>query len=120
VAELNQRLSDNKVTVKQFRPNFDVSNALAPFDEDDWVDIFIGDAIFRNIKPCERCVMTLIDPETGISDAEKEPLVTLRSYRLLEPEFGLAPCMGINLVLLQPGTVRVGDKVFVTRRSSGE
>jgi len=119
VTELNQRLSDNKVTVKQFRPNIAISNALAPFDEDDWVDIFIGDAIFRNIKPCDRCIMTLIDPETGISNAEKEPLVTLRSYRLLEPELGQAPCMGINLVVLQPGTVRLGDKVFVTRRSSG-
>lgn len=117
--DLNQKLVDHKVTIRQFRPNFAVSNVAVPFDEDDWYDIFIGDAIFRNLKPCDRCVMTLIDPETGISHPEKEPLVTLRSYRMLGPEFGVAPCLGINLVTLQPGTVRLGDKVYVTRKPYG-
>lgn len=117
VAELNQRLGDNKVTITQFRPNFAVSNVLVPFEEDNWEDIFIGDAIFRNIKPCDRCQMTTIDPETGTMSAEKEPVVTLKSYRLVEPELQ-SPCMGINLVTLQPGAVRVGDKVYVTRRPS--
>lgn len=55
VEELNTRI-DKAVTALQFRPNFVVKGPEA-FEEDKWKWVKIGDdVIFRNVKPCTRCV----------------------------------------------------------------
>jgi len=114
VQELNSRLQTGKVAeMERFRPNLVVSGCRA-FDEDSWNEITIGSAVFYNIKPCQRCVLTTVDTKTGEKDADKEPLKTLRSYRLLEAEFEKSPCFGINLVTVEEGRVSVGDDVWVT------
>lgn len=115
VDELSQRL-ENKISVRAFRPNFVVSTDNPPFSEDDWLEISIGEAVFTNIKACQRCNMITVDPDTGVADYKKEPLATLRRYRLTEPEYGQSPCIGINLVLAKDGKVKVGDEIYVTKR----
>jgi uncharacterized protein len=75
--DLNSRLN-NKISMNRFRTNF-VFSGGNPFDEDKWKIIQIGNIFFYPVKPCSRCVVTTIDPATGIK--ENEPLTTLSSFR---------------------------------------
>ncbi|KAG4079961.1 hypothetical protein HA402_006273 [Bradysia odoriphaga] len=110
LAELNSRL-DEKVTAVQFRPNFVVKGPVA-FEEDLWKWVRIGEnVVFRNVKPCTRCIFTNIDPETAARHKEQEPLKTLREYRIIrenEP-----PAFGIHIAAVKFGSVAVGDSVYV-------
>jgi len=91
----------------RFRPNFVVAGAEA-WAEDDWRRVRIGDATFRAVKGCARCVLTTIDPETGLR--EKEPIASLARIRRWDG----ATWFGVNLVPDTPGvTIRVGDEVEV-------
>ena len=76
--ELNRRLTV-PLPMNRFRPNIVVSDA-APFDEDGWQRIAIGDGCFRAIKACERCVITTVDQATGTFSGP-EPLATLAKFR---------------------------------------
>ncbi|MFW2371494.1 MAG: MOSC domain-containing protein [Gammaproteobacteria bacterium] len=75
--DLNRRL-DTPVSMSRFRPNLVISGSEA-FEEDQWKHIRIGDMTFRLVKPCSRCVIPSIDPDTG--EKGKEPLYTLSQYR---------------------------------------
>lgn len=79
VADLNTRLDDS-VVPHVFRPNFVVRGADA-YDEDNWDWVKVGQVIFRNVKPCTRCIFTTVDPETGIKNPKVEPLTTLKGYK---------------------------------------
>ncbi|XP_015185949.1 PREDICTED: mitochondrial amidoxime reducing component 2-like [Polistes dominula] len=117
IMDLCSRLEE-PVTTSNFRPNFVVKGANA-YEEHNWDWIKIGDIVFRNVKPCTRCIFTTIDPETGVKNPKVEPLKTLKSYRqIMDPEIrpytGDAPVMGIHLALRGPnGTIRLGDPVYV-------
>jgi uncharacterized protein YcbX len=76
IADLNSRLSE-PVSPLHFRPNFLVKGAEA-LEEDNWDWIKIGQVVFRNIKPCTRCIFTTVDPETGVKSPSIEPLKTLK------------------------------------------
>ncbi|XP_057318668.1 mitochondrial amidoxime-reducing component 1-like [Microplitis mediator] len=114
--ELNKKL-DNKISSLQFRPNIVVSGTDA-FAEDDWEWIKIGESvILRNVKPCPRCTMTRVNPETGEAD-KQEPLKTLKTFReQTDPQRvlvdGKAPVLGIYCGLYAMGDVKVGDDVFL-------
>ncbi|KAI4472803.1 hypothetical protein M0804_015603, partial [Polistes exclamans] len=117
VTDLNSRLEES-ITSSYFRPNFVVKNANV-YEEDSWDWIKIGDVVFRNVRPCTRCNLTTIDPETGTKSLKVEPLKTLKSYRqIVDPKIrsfiGEAPVMGIHLALRGPsGVIRIGDPVYV-------
>lgn len=113
VDDLNTRL-DNSVTAHNFRPNIVVDDPnLKPYVEDNWDWIKIGNVIFRNVKECTRCIMTTIDPETGLRSSNREPLKTLEKYRRSNgPENG--PIMGINLEVTKHGFISVGDSVMIS------
>ena len=68
------------LSMARFRPNL-VINGAPPYAEDRWTRIRIGDAVLRIVKPCERCVFTTVDPETGSRGLDQEPLRTLAAYR---------------------------------------
>ena len=78
LAELNRRLTV-PVPMNRFRPSIVVRDA-APFDEDGWQRIAIGDAVFSAVKACQRCVTTTIDQVTG-TPSGPEPLATLAKFR---------------------------------------
>jgi uncharacterized protein YcbX len=101
LADLNTRLRQ-PVPMTRFRPNL-VVDGCGPFEEDRWARFRLGDVTFRGVKPCGRCVVVTIDPETA--QMNKEPLATLASYRRV----GNSVNFGVNLTHEGRGTVRVGD-----------
>lgn len=108
VADLSDRVGE-PMAVERFRPNL-LIDGDEPFIEDRMACFRIGDVRFHGVKPCERCVVTTIDPDTLASG--KEPLKTLAKYRR-GAEGGVL--FGMNLVHDGTGSVRVGD-VVVTER----
>lgn len=106
--DLNSRL-DTPIGVERFRPNVYVEGP-APFAEDEWLEIRIGDCGFRVVKPCPRCTVTTIDPATGVRG--KEPLQTLAGYRRTEG----GVMFGQNVIHDGGGEIRVGDPVEVLSR----
>ncbi|AMC33427.1 MOSC domain-containing protein [Janthinobacterium sp. B9-8] len=79
LGDLSERVG-RSLSMQRFRPNLIVRGGAA-FAEDGWKKIRIGEVIFNFIKPCERCVFTTIDPETGEKSSDQEPLRTLVKYR---------------------------------------
>lgn len=76
--DLNRRMP-RPLSMERFRPNL-VVEGCAPYAEDGWKRIRIGRLIFRVVKPCSRCVIPTVNPETGARDGN-EPLKTLMRYR---------------------------------------
>jgi uncharacterized protein len=107
--DLNARLATKghpPLPMNRFRPNLVVSGA-APYAEDAWGEIRVGGAVMRAAKPCGRCEVTTTDQSTG-EVLGPEPLLTLGTYRASD-KFGVM--FGVNLVSIQAGDVRVGDRV---------
>ena len=101
------RPDEGPLDIRRFRPNLVVRGA-APFAEDGWTRIRIGEATFRVVKGCDRCVLTTLDPETG--EKQMEPITTLARHRRWDGKTWFAA----NLVPDTPGAVlRVGDEVEV-------
>ena len=108
MADLNNRLAV-QVRVDRFRPNIYVECSEA-YAEDTWEKLRIGDCGFRVVKPCPRCSVTTVDPETGVRG--EEPLRTLARYR----NRGGGIMFGQNLIHENQGEIRVGDRVEVVSR----
>src|SRR5690606_24607565 len=92
----------------RFRPSLVVAGA-APYAEDRWKRIRIGDIEFRVVKPCSRCIIPTIDPLTGERAADREPLASLMTYR--KAEGGVF--FGQNLIAEGTGKLAVGMAVEV-------
>lgn len=92
----------------RFRPNLVIEGSEA-FAEDNWKRVRIGDVEFRVVKPCARCILTTIDPQTGERSADREPLATLQKYRAREE----GAMFGQNLVNDSNGRLQVGMSVTV-------
>lgn len=107
--ELNTRL-DEPIPMARFRPNIVLAGA-APWSEDNWRSLVIGDVTVDAVKPCARCVVTTTDQRTGERHAHQEPLRTLATYRNQRP-FGAI--FGQNLVPRGSGTMAVGDRADVS------
>jgi uncharacterized protein len=105
LADLNSKLR-TPVTMTRFRPNL-VIDADSAFVEDSWRYIKVGQAELEVAWPSTRCVLTTVDPATGIKDGGGEPLKTLRSYR----RSSAGVMFGQNLLPRRCGRVRVGDAV---------
>ncbi|MFI9780623.1 MOSC domain-containing protein [Streptomyces sp. NPDC051956] len=97
---------EGPLPMNRFRPNV-VVDGTAPWAEDDWSRISIGDVTFRITKKSGRCVVTTTNQST--SERGKEPLRTLARHR----RFGDQLCFGTNLVPETTGTVRIGDAITI-------
>jgi uncharacterized protein len=104
LADLNSRL-EAPISMARFRPNIVISGT-EPYAEDAYARLRIGEIAFRGPKRCDRCVMTTIDPDTGLRG--KEPLRTLAKYRLEDRKIWF----GMNLIHDNQGSLRVGDAVL--------
>lgn len=101
------RADEGPVPMIRFRPNLVVAGST-PWEEDGWRRVRIGDAEFRSVKGCDRCVMTLTDPDT--TERGKEPIATLARYRRWDGE----TWFGMDLIPDNPGVrIRVGDDVEI-------
>lgn len=92
------------VDVRRFRPNVVVSGAQA-WAEDAWRALSIGPLTLRTPKPCARCSIPGVDPDTAA--ITKEPLRTLARLRTRDHQ----AWFGINAIPDGEGTLRVGDSV---------
>jgi uncharacterized protein YcbX len=101
--DLNARLA-LPLPMNRFRPNVVVTGS-APFAEDGWRKIRIGDVLFEVAKPCARCTTTTVDQATGVRGVE--PLRTLATYRRL----GSLVMFGQNIAHHAPGRLQLGDAV---------
>jgi uncharacterized protein YcbX len=115
-AQLNERLlaaGHNSVVIERFRPNV-VLSGLEPHDED-LLDVMHVDAngeevLLKPVKPCPRCPIPNVDPQTGRSSPEVGDM--LQSYRR-DARLDGAVTFGMNVITLRGiGTpLRVGQSV---------
>lgn len=108
--ELNHQMQLN-LPMTRFRPNLVISGCPA-YAEDSWREISIGAIDFRLPKPCSRCSVPSIDPETA--QIGKEPLITLSRTRKWQNNV----YFGQNALHDQCGRLAVGDAVQI--KSTGE
>ena len=94
------------VDVRRFRPNI-VVGGLAPYAEDRLGAFAVGDVPFRRVKPCSRCVIVDLDPDTGESGGRV--LKALGQTRLRRKRM----YFGQNIVSEGRGWLHVGDHLDV-------
>jgi uncharacterized protein YcbX len=102
---LNARLEE-KIEMRRFRPNFVFKGGKA-FNEDTWSNFTIGNISFIGVKPCARCQLTTVDPDTGKKGVE--PIKTLATFRASNNKI----LFGQNLVALTEGEIKVGDELTI-------
>ncbi|WP_212625278.1 MOSC domain-containing protein [Pseudomonas sp. PP3] len=105
--DLSERVG-RPMEMLRFRPNLVIEGSDA-FAEDDWKRVRIGDVEFRVVKPCSRCILTTIDPQTGERSADREPFATLQAYRSKAD----GAMFGQNLVNDSNGRLEVGMPVTI-------
>ncbi|GAA2814097.1 MOSC domain-containing protein [Streptomyces showdoensis] len=97
---------EGPLPMNRFRPNV-VIDGTAPWAEDGWRRLAIGEVTFRVAKSCGRCVVTTTDQ--GTAERGKEPLRTLARHR----RDGNRLIFGQNLVPEHRGVIKVGDPVEI-------
>ena len=100
---------DRPVDARRFRMLFQIDGAGA-HEEDDWLGraLRIGAATVIPRGHVGRCMVTKLDPDSGIRDLET--LDAIASYRSGVATTEPLAC-GVYGTVLEPGTVRVGDAV---------
>jgi uncharacterized protein YcbX len=113
---------EGPLPMNRFRPNIVVAGT-APWAEDGWKRIAIGEVVFRVAKPCGRCVVTTTDQRTALRT--KEPLPTLARHRRFGNRLMFGQCLvperrtdatdstGSTESRAAIGTVHVGDALTV-------
>ena len=103
--ELNRKLKE-PVSIERFRPNFVFADGL-PHEEDSWKNFTIGSVSFKGVKPCSRCALITVNPETG--ERGTEPLKELSTYRKKNNKV----YFGENLLARSDGEVNEGDLIEI-------
>jgi uncharacterized protein YcbX len=96
---LNEKLPA-PVRMQRFRPNLVIGETIA-HEEDCWRRLRIGEVELAVVKPCARCSIVLLDPNTA--ERGLEPLRTLALYRRQPQRVSFAQ----NALVMTPGVVRV-------------
>ncbi len=104
---LNQAMGLS-LPIIRFRPNLVISGG-EPYAEDRWREIKIGEVSFRLPKPCSRCIVPTIDPDTA--ERGKEPMQTLQKLRKWQNQV----YFGQNAIHDQTGELAVGMPVTVIK-----
>ncbi len=99
-----------EINMLRFRPNIVVEGADA-FAEDHWTALESGSGRFRTPKPCARCVVITIDPDSG--QKQPEVLSALAAIRTR----GRKVLFGMNACWEGKGTglISVGDALRETQ-----
>jgi uncharacterized protein YcbX len=112
LAVLNHEMQLN-LSMDRFRPNLVISGCPG-YAEDSWREISIGAIDFRLPKPCSRCSIPTINPETA--QAGKEPLTTLNRTRKWQNKV----YFGQNALHDQCGHLSIGDVVSIKLTGSNQ
>jgi len=100
--DLNKRL-EHPVDMRRFRPNI-VVKGCKPFAEDNWEKFTLGDIPMLGVKPCSRCPIPTVNPDTG-EKTGTEPISTLATFRKKNHKV----YFGMNVIHQSLGTLKVGD-----------
>jgi MOSC domain-containing protein len=94
---------DTEIDLRRFRTNVHVVLDAEPYAEEEWEgrELTIGDAAFRLLHPCERCVIPTRDPDSAQKWPELLRWLT-RERRML---------FGMNARPLRPARITIGDPV---------
>ena len=110
VAELARR-GEHEGTLDpgRFRMTIEIEGVPTPHEEDTWAArrVRVGGAVIRVDEPVPRCVVTTLDPATGLRDFPT--LKVIRDYRGINAEQQLE--FGVYADVVEPGEVSVGDPV---------
>jgi hypothetical protein len=93
----------------RFRMTLEIEGVSEPHEEDSWRGgrVRIGDAVLRVGDLVPRCVVTTLDPATGLRDFPT--LHVLHGYRQVSRKGNIH--FGVYADVEEPGVVRVGDAV---------
>ncbi|MCI0635952.1 MAG: MOSC domain-containing protein [Actinobacteria bacterium] len=109
VEELSRRGErEHPVDAGRFRMTIEIEGVSEPHEEDSWegTHVRIGEAVLRLEGAVPRCVVTTLDPETGLRDFPT--LSVIKHYRG-ENDDGLP--FGVYADVIEPGEARVGDRL---------
>ncbi|XP_050052807.1 mitochondrial amidoxime-reducing component 1-like isoform X1 [Dermacentor andersoni] len=112
---LSKLPADSDIQQRNFRPTLFIDGCEA-HAEDHWRRFRISGAEMEFLSRTPRCILTTVDQDTGIR-TDKEPLVTLRKYRIDRTEEGvkkyeLQPLFGVGALPIRDGRITVGDEVY--------
>ncbi len=113
--DLNARMK-TPVPMTRFRANIVIEGA-SPWADDGWQRIKIGAAELDLVKPCDRCIVTTTDQQTG-ARLGPEPLATLATFRRSAVAGVGGVLFGTNAVPRSMAQVSVGDTVTVLQTRS--
>ncbi|MFN2328189.1 MAG: MOSC domain-containing protein [Chromatocurvus sp.] len=105
LASINEAL-DAPVSMRRFRPNLVISGST-PFAEDGWHRLMIGECTFTVAKPCSRCVIPTLDPDTGAVHPDLNRV--LAATRRIDGVI----LFGLNLLHDGSGGLQLGDALQV-------
>ena len=92
-----------EVGMKRFRPNVVIDGLGEAFEEDRWTRCVVGGVSFRLAEHCDRCLITLVDPDTFVQG--KEPLRTLARHHRWDGK----AWFGVRMIPENTGPIHVGD-----------
>lgn len=95
-----------KIGMERFRPNIVISGC-EPYAEDHWQKLCIGDIELSLVKPCSRCIIPSIDPQSATKQMEVNEALMRHRRR------GNTTFFGQNALYQQFGTIHVGDDVTI-------
>lgn len=107
LADLSARIGE-PLTMARFRPNLVLSGAEA-WAEDGWQRIRIGEIEIHLVKPCARCQVTTLDPQSAEPHPRQEPLRTLAKFRKDAGKVLFA----VNAIARGSGRLQVGQSVEI-------
>ena len=111
--DLNHRV-DIELSMNRFRPNIVISGG-DPYVEDTLKHFRINSIDFFGVKPCSRCVITTVNPQTAEKEG-REPLNTLSGYRKLNNQVFFGQNVLHKLSYVSDNLVKVGDIVEVIQQ----
>lgn len=101
--EFNSHL-DKAVDMRRFRPNI-VIEGTTPYAEDSWKRIRINKIEFDLVRPCSRCIMPSINPDTAAKELHINDVLLKTRKR------GRQTFFGQNALHNGTGTLNVGDRI---------
>ncbi len=105
LTEFNRHL-DSPVDMRRFRPNIVIAGC-DPYAEDRWKAIKINGIVFELVKPCSRCIMPSINPDTAAKEMAVNDALMKTRRRERKTYFGQ------NALHNGIGTITVGDAVQI-------
>ncbi len=112
--DLNSRL-DTELSMTRFRPNI-VLSGCGSYEEDRLGHFTINQIDFYAVKPCSRCVITTINPQTAEKE-NREPLQTLSQFRKKNNKVFFGQNLLHKLNYISDNRLNIGDKVEIVQSS---